>query len=160
MLKESLTQKISTQYNAGKDKKEICMEITEIPFAKTIGLKKSASGGLELPFEESLYNHLQTIAASAQYSLAELAAGEYMQQLFPELVGKVLPLLRDSRFKFKSPAQSRISAFPEVSKKAVTKFMQNFDKKGRALIVVDVSVKDDKGKVTSSGCFTWYVQSL
>ena len=136
------------------------MEITEIPFAKTIGLKKSDSGVLELTFGESLYNHLQTIAASAQYSLAELATGDYMQQLFPELVGKVLPVLRDSRFKFKSPAQSSISAFPEVSQKAVAKFMQHFEKKGRALISIDVSVKDDKGKVTSSGCFVWYVQSL
>ena len=136
------------------------MEITEIPFARTIGLKKSVSGVLELPFDDSLNNHLQTIAASAQYSLAEFASGDYMQQLFPELVGKVLPVLRDSRFKFKSPAQSRISAFPEASQKAVTKFMQHFEKKGRALIVVDVSVKDEAGKVTSSGCFTWYVQSL
>ena len=55
------------------------MEITEIPFARTIGLKKSDSEVLELPFDDSLHNHLQTIAASAQYSLAELASGDYMQ---------------------------------------------------------------------------------
>ena len=76
------------------------MEITEIPFAKTVGLKKSDSDVLELHFEESLHNHLQTVAASAQYSLAELASGDYLQQLFPELGEKVTPVLRDSRLKF------------------------------------------------------------
>ena len=42
------------------------MEITEVPFAKAIGLKKAGSGELELCFDESIHNHLQTVAASAQ----------------------------------------------------------------------------------------------
>lgn len=136
------------------------MEITEIPFAKTIGLKKADSEILELHFEKNLHNHLQTVAASAQYSLAELASGDYLQQLFPELCEKVIPVLRDSRLKFKSPAQSKISAFPSVSKKAIAQFTKHFETKERALIVIDVSVKDTKGTVTSQGSFTWYVQSL
>lgn len=82
------------------------MEITEIPFARTIGLKKSDSGVLELTFGDSLYNHLQTIAASAQYSLAELATGDYMQQLFPELVGKVLPVLEIRVSSLKAPPKA------------------------------------------------------
>jgi acyl-coenzyme A thioesterase PaaI-like protein len=136
------------------------MEITEIPFARTIGLKKAASDVLELHFDESIHNHLQTVAASAQYSLAELASGEHLQKLFPELIGKVVPVLRDSRLKFKKPAQSKVSAFPEVSRKSVCKFTEQFEKKGRALIVIEVSVKDEEGTVTSQGCFTWYVQAL
>jgi acyl-coenzyme A thioesterase PaaI-like protein len=136
------------------------MEITEIPFAKTIGLKRSSSGILELHFEESVHNHLQTVAASAQFSLAEFASGRCLQQLFPELAGKVLPVLRDSRFKFKRPALSKISAFPEVPQKSVDRFTKHFETKGRALIVVDVSVKDVEGTETSCGSFTWYVQSL
>lgn len=136
------------------------MEITEIPFARTIGLKKAASDVLELHFDESIQNHLQTVAASAQYSLAELASGEHLQKLFPELIGKVVPVLRDSRLKFRKPAQSKVSAFPAVSKKAVTKFINQYEKKGRALIVIEVSVKDAVGTVTSHGSFTWYVQSL
>jgi acyl-coenzyme A thioesterase PaaI-like protein len=136
------------------------MEITDIPYARTIGLQKSATEILELPFDDNLQNHLQTVAASAQYSLAELASGDYMQQLFPDLVSKVLPVLRDSRFKFKSPARSRLSAFPSVSQKAIDKFLKHFEKKGRALISIEVTVKDEEGQVTSSGNFTWYVQKL
>lgn len=136
------------------------MEITEIPYARTIGLQKSATEILELPFYDNLHNHLQTVAASAQYSLAELASGNYMQKLFPDLVNKVLPVLRDSRFKFKRPARSRLSAFPSVSQKATDRFLKDFERKGRALIRIEVAVKDEEGQVTSTGNFTWYVQRL
>ena len=135
------------------------MEITEIPFAKTIGLRKADSGILELCFDESIHNHLQTVAASAQYSLAELASGEHLQQLFPGLIKQALPVLRDSRLKFRQPAQSTVSAFPSVSEKAVAKFTAQLEKKGRALIAIDVAVKDRGGTVTSSGSFSWYVRT-
>lgn len=136
------------------------MEITEVPFAKTIGLKKADSGNLELHFDESLHNHLQTIAASAQYSLAELASGDYLQSLFPELVDNVVPVLRDSRLKFKSPAKSKVSAYASASEKSVAKFTEQFAHKGRALITVDVDVKDTEGTVTSFGFFRWYIQNI
>lgn len=42
------------------------MEITEVPFAKTIGLKKTHSGELGLCFDESLHNHLQTVVALSE----------------------------------------------------------------------------------------------
>lgn len=136
------------------------MEITEVPFAKTIGLKKTKSGELGLCFDESLHNHLQTVAASAQYSLAELASGDHLQKLFPELISKVLPVLRDSRLKFKQPAQSKVSAYPAVSEKAVAKFIEQFEKKGWALITIDVAVQDAEGIVTSFGSFRWYVRAI
>ena len=53
------------------------MEVTNIPFAKTIGLKRNGSGILELGFEDGLMNHVRTVAAAAQFSLAELASGEF-----------------------------------------------------------------------------------
>lgn len=136
------------------------MEITEVPFAKTIALKKTGSGHLELQLDESLHNHLQTIAAGAQYSLAELASGDHLQGLFPELVDKVVPVLRDSRFKFKRPATSKVSAFASTSGKSVEKFTAQFAKKGRALIIVDVKVKDTDGFVTGFGFFSWYVKVI
>lgn len=136
------------------------MEITQVPFARTIGLNKSESGGLELCFDKSLHNHVQTVAASAQYSLAELASADHLQKLFPDLVNKAVPLLRDSRLKFKKPAQSRLAAFPAVSGNAVAKFAEQFNNKGRALITIDVAVRDVEGAVTSSGSFVWYVKKL
>jgi acyl-coenzyme A thioesterase PaaI-like protein len=135
------------------------MEITDIPFARTIGLQRSTSGELTLDYKEGVMNHLQTIAAAAQFSLAELASGECLQELFPELVGTVIPVIRDSRLKFKKPAHSSITALASASEKAISRFRRQLEMKGRALITIDVEVQDTTGTVTSSGWFSWYVQS-
>ena len=133
------------------------MEITDIPFAKTIGLVKDADGVLTFNDDEALFNHLETIAAGAQYSLAELASGDHLLSLFPGLVDQVVPVLRDSRFKFKSPASSNISAHPSVTDKAVSKFTKQLEKKGRALITINVEIRNTAATVTSTGSFLWYV---
>lgn len=136
------------------------MEITDIPFAQTLGLKKSANGVLELGFDDGVMNHLQTIAAAAQFSLAELASGEFLMQSFPELIDEVLPVLRDSRLKYKRPARSKISAYVSSSDENIAKFREHYNRKGRALLSVNVEVKDTGGNVTSTGHFSWYVQKL
>ena len=75
------------------------MNLTEIPFVKEVGIQKSADGNLGLQFSERVFNHLQTIHASAQFALAETASGEALLALFPDLVDKVIPVLRDSQIR-------------------------------------------------------------
>lgn len=133
------------------------MEITDIPYAQTIGLIKRSDGILSLENDRSLHNHVQTIAAAAQFSLAELASGEHLLALFPGLVDQVVPVLRDSRLKYKKPAATAISAHASVKNKSVAKFTKQLEKKGRALITIDVEVRDSEDVVTSSGSFVWYV---
>ena len=136
------------------------MEITDIPFARTIGLKKSTDGVLVLGFDDDVMNHLQTIAAAAQFSLAELASGDYLMQAFPELIDEVVPVLRDSRLKYKRPANSRISAYASSTDKDIAKFREQYARKGRGLVSVHVDVKDAGGKVVSAGSFSWYIQKI
>jgi acyl-coenzyme A thioesterase PaaI-like protein len=73
------------------------MDVTEIPFVEKVGITRSTKGLLELPFNETIQNHLQTIHASAQFALAETASGEILQTIFPELVGKVAPAIQKER---------------------------------------------------------------
>jgi acyl-coenzyme A thioesterase PaaI-like protein len=136
------------------------MDLIKIPFVKKVGIKKFEKGNLGLPFSKSVHNHLQTIHASAQFSLAETASGEILQQSFPELVGKVIPVLRESRIKFKKPAIQSIIAYPEVSDDAITNFREQFSRKGRALISVKVTVKDIESITTCIGEFSWFIQSV
>ena len=91
------------------------MNVTEIPFVKKVGITQSLNGELELPFTDETHNHLETMHASAQFTLAETASGEYLQTLFPDLVGKVIPVLRDASIKFKKPAVKTIIAYPSIS---------------------------------------------
>ena len=136
------------------------MDVTEIPFVEKIGIIRSTKGVLELPFNQTIQNHLQTIHASAQFALAETASGEILQTLFPELVGKVVPVLRSSEIKFRKPAIKTISAHPTVSDEAISKFREQFGKKGRSSISVDVQVKDVEDQVTCTGTFKWFVQLI
>ncbi len=136
------------------------MDVIAIPFVEKVGICRTEEGTLKLPFSTSNQNHLKTVHASAQFTLAETASGDALLRLFPELAGKVVPVLRESRIKFKRPANSDIFAFPAISKEAILKFQEQFGKKQRSSITVDVEVKDSNGVVTSAGTFDWFVQGI
>jgi len=136
------------------------MNILEIPFTKKVGIEKSSNGELLLPFTKSIQNHLETIHASAQFSLAETASGEALQTIFPELVGKVVPVLRGAEIKFKKPATNSVTAFISITDEIILKFNEQFSKKGRSTIQVKVEVKNEENIVTCVGSFNWFIQSI
>ena len=136
------------------------MNVVEIPFVKKVGIEKNGDGDLHLQFDNSVHNHLQSIHASAQFTLAETASGELLQIEFPDLVGKVIPVLRDSQIKFRKPALKSISAFPSISNDSIQKFTDQLLKKGRASVSVSVEIKDSDETITSVGVFNWFVQQI
>jgi acyl-coenzyme A thioesterase PaaI-like protein len=136
------------------------MDIIEIPFIKKLGITRTRDGQFTLAMRPDLQNHLQTLHASAQFALAEAASGEILQTLYPQLVGKVVPVLRASHIKFKKPASQDVFSCAAVSDEALAKFDQQFANKGRALITVDVELKDTDGVVTCSGSYDWFVQGI
>lgn len=136
------------------------MEITAIPFIKKVGIEKNQAGYLSLKFVESNQNHLQTIHASALFALSESASGEALQVHFPGLVGKVAPVLRDSQIKYKKPAVTSVTAFPSISDESISKFKEQFEKKYRSSIMVNVIVKDSDESIVCLGEFNWFVQGL
>jgi len=103
---------------------------------------------------------LQTIHASAQFALAETASGYILQTIFPELEGKVVPVLRGSEIKFKKPATKTISAYPTITDQAISKFREQFERKGRSSISVDVKIIDCDNTVTCLCTFNWFIQSI
>jgi len=136
------------------------MDVTQIPFAKHIGIEKKDEGTLKLEPSELVQNHIQTIHASAQYALGETQTGLHLQLAFPELVGKVVGLLRGSTVKYKNPATTSIYALASIEEEEKKKFLTQLERKGRASIVVEVMLKDEEDKITMQGTFTWFVQKL
>jgi len=135
------------------------MNAIEIPFVKLVGIKEEENT-LSLDFEENIQNHLQTIHASAQFTLAETQSGVQLQKLFPELDGKVVPVLRNAEIKYKKPAIEKIFAYASCDEEAIEKFKAQFLKKGRGSIEVSVEIKDINGLVTTQATFSWFVQKL
>jgi acyl-coenzyme A thioesterase PaaI-like protein len=135
------------------------MNIKEIPFVNLVGIEQD-NKKLSLDYKDDILNHIETIHASAQFTLAETQSGVYLQTLFPDLEGKVIPVLRDSQMKFKKPALKKIFAYADILEENLTKFKEQFDKKGRATIEVNVEIKDINNTLTSQATFTWFVQKL
>ncbi len=92
--------------------------------------------------------------------LLKLQAVKYYERSFPDLVDKVIPVLRESQIKFKKPANKTIVAYPSVTAVSLAKFDEQISRKGRALISVEVQVKDVEGQVTCTGTFNWFVQRI
>jgi len=136
------------------------MDVTQIPFVEHVGIKKNAQGLLELSFDNRIENHLKTIHASAQFTLAETASGEILQQKFPQLANKVIPLLRESTLKFKKPAEQSIIAYPSITPEVEQKFNDQFTRKGRAGIAVNVEIRDVDDTISCSGTFNWFLQAI
>ena len=135
------------------------MRATDIEFVKLIGIKQSQNS-VSLAFKKNVLNHIESIHASAQFSLAETQSGLHLQELFPQLIGKVIPLLRESKIKYKKPALKSIVAFASCSEENIEKFQEQFMKKGRATLAVNVDVKDEEGVLCASSEFIWFVQKI
>ncbi len=135
------------------------LKATDIPFVNHIGIEQN-SDELSLNFNDNVQNHIKTLHASAQFTLAETQSGLQLQKLFPELEGKVVPILRDAQIKYKKPTVEKIITYARTDKEAVEKFRVQFDKKGRGTLQVNVDVKDISDLLISQATFTWFVQKL
>jgi acyl-coenzyme A thioesterase PaaI-like protein len=157
-LKNTIIHKYLSDKTSIKYLEEGFIEATRIPFVKHIGIKEKEDG-LSLDLKKSVCNHVETIHAAAQFTLAETESGMHLQSLFPELEQKVIPLLREGNIKYVKPAATKIRAHSFVEEKAVEKFKLQFSRKGRALLNIRVEVRDDNDILISKAQFTWFVQA-
>lgn len=155
-----LEQSVIEEQEPTLTSKETNMNVTDIPFVKHTGIERNADGRLALPFTPNVQNHLETFHASAQFTLAETASGEHLRALFPDLEGKVIPVLRDAQVKFKKPAKSQITAHASAAEEAVSSFKEQFAKKGRSTIEVQVELRDVEDNITCVGKYQWFVQQI
>jgi len=135
------------------------MKATDIEFVKLVGIEQSEDS-VSLAYKKDVQNHIETIHASAQFTLAETQSGLHLQKLFPHLEGLVIPVLRDSSMKYKKPALKTITARASVSQEDIEKFQAQFDKKGRGSLSVDVLVEDSDGVCTAQGTFGWFISKI
>ncbi|HIP51253.1 MAG TPA: DUF4442 domain-containing protein [Campylobacterales bacterium] len=138
---------------------DLNLELLKIlPFANYIGVKARNNKELELSPHKNVENHIGAVHAAAQFTLAETQSGLYMLSLFPEYADEVVPLLRSSNIKYKFPAATALVALASVTQEDKEKFERQFLKRGRAMLMVHVDVKDTNGIVTMIGDFGWFIQ--
>ena len=136
------------------------MDVTQIPFAKHIGIERKEEGTLKLEPTDMVQNHIQTIHASAQFALAETQSGLFLGLEFPELVSKVVGLLRSATVKYKNPASTSIYATASIKEEVKEKFLNQLECKGRAIISVDVLLRDENDVITMNGTYDWFIHKI
>lgn len=135
------------------------MKADDIAFVKLVGIKQDEKS-VSLDYKKDVLNHIESIHASAQFTLAETQSGLHLQELFPDLAGKVIPILRESKIKYKKPALKQIVSSAFCVEEDIQKFREQFDKKGRGSLLVSTEVKDIEGTVTANAEFTWFIQKI
>lgn len=135
------------------------MNLKEIPFAKLLAVSNSDTDFLfELSADEKYTNHLGTVAAAAQFSLAEFASGQWMINTFPDIAPNVIPVLRKSEVKFRKPALGRVRARALVNEETKTQFITELTQRKRALLTIPIELVNDDLEVVMSGTYEWFIQ--
>ncbi|TAE86869.1 MAG: DUF4442 domain-containing protein [Bacteroidetes bacterium] len=134
------------------------MNLKNIPFAEMIKLAE-ADGGytFALNNEVAYTNHLGTVAAAAQFSLAEFTSGQWLLDTFPDLAQQAIPMLRKSSVKFKTPGKGRVRAKVQMSDTIAASVRKQLTEKKRALCEIEVVVVDDNEQIIMAGNFEWFI---
>lgn len=135
------------------------MDVTALPFNQLVGIARSngASGALTLPADVRYTNHLGTVHAGALLTLAEAASGEFMVKEFAGLGFEVLPVVRRLEAKFRKPANGAVFADVTLAPEKKDEFLAALTTKGRALVELDVDVRDGGGTHALAAKIEWFV---
>lgn len=134
------------------------MNLANIPFANLLALKPADGEYLfELDGHVRYTNHLNTVAAAAQFSLAEIASGQWLLNHFPDLANDAIPMLRKSNVRFRTPAKGRVRARATTPESEASEIRTRLVNYRRTTCVITIEVVDDSGDVTMHGEYEWFL---
>lgn len=135
------------------------MNLHDIPFARLLALEPGEQDDaiLALPDAPQYLNHLGTVAAAAQFSLAEFTSGQWLLNTYPEWADRVVPVLRRSEVRFRRPAHGRVRASVPFEAHAVPNLQAELETRGRALISIPVLLHDASSQLVMEGRYEWFL---
>ena len=138
------------------------MDILDIPFHRFLNIKKHS--GEEYIFEAAerpeYLNHIGTIHACVQLTLAEASSGEFLSQEFNEMRSVLVPVVRKTEAKYHRPANGTLfskAAFESTNKSYILKELFN---KKRALLKVKVEIFDEQKDKKLTVVFDWFITKI
>lgn len=139
------------------------VKVTELAFSRALGLREAPPGAahlLELPFSPLVHNHLGTVHAAAQFSLAEAASAECLQRRFGAAAGEVFAVVRGVEVKYRRPAEGDLFAYGQPDEATALNLLRELEVRGRAAAVIRVDLKDRAGTLTCHGKFEWFISRV
>lgn len=139
------------------------MKVLEIPFNAFLGVKQAPGDSgmlLELDESSSSLNHIGTVHACVQLSLAEASSGEFLTRALPEYDGRAVAVLRRVEAKFRNPIRGKIFARAVTTESEVRQAAEPLASKGRAIVAVTIEIVDNSGVVGMAATFDWFARML
>lgn len=139
------------------------MKATDLAYNRALGLRDAPAGAehlLELPFTPLLHNHLGTMHAAAQFSLAEAASAECLQRRFGTAAGEVFAVVRGVEVKYRRPATADLLAYGRPDEATSENLLSELAERGRTNAVILIDLKDRAGTLTFHGKFEWFISRI
>lgn len=139
------------------------LKATDLAYSRALGLRDAPPGAehlLELPFTPLVHNHLGTMHAAAQFSLAESASAECLQRRYGATVGQVFAVVRGVVVKYRRPATGDLFAYGRPDDATAANLLQELAERGRTNAVILIDLKDRSGTLTFHGKFEWFISRV
>jgi len=138
------------------------MDILSIPFHKYLNIKRSGISNyiFEIEVRPEYHNHLGTIHACVQLSLAEASSGEFLLQEFRDLKDVLIPVVRRSEAKYNKPAKGNLYTKAKFLHSSRKEIYDNLINKNRALVQVLVTVVDEEENKIATVIFDWFIKKV
>jgi hypothetical protein len=138
------------------------MNVTDIPFNAFLQIEQPPADSpflLKLRESPCFLNHIGTVHAGVQLSLAEAASGQRLMQALPQLADKAIAVVRRVDAKFKNPMRGEIFSRSTTSLEEIRRSAEALNAKGRALVPVTIEIVDAGGSVGLVATFQWFSQN-
>jgi acyl-coenzyme A thioesterase PaaI-like protein len=139
------------------------LRATDLAFNQALGIRVAPPGAahlLELPFIRLVQNHLGTMHAAAQFSLAEAASAECLQRDFGHAVGEVFAVVRGVEVKYRRPATGDLLGFGTPDDHTRDSLLAELSSRGRTTAVILIDLKNRDGTLTFHGKFEWFLSRV
>jgi acyl-coenzyme A thioesterase PaaI-like protein len=139
------------------------LKATDLAYNRALGIIDAPAGAehlLELPYAPLVQNHLGTMHAAAQFSLAEAASAACLQRDFGASVGEVFAVVRGVTVDYRRPATSDLLAYGRPDDATRHSLLTSLSGRGRTKAVILIDLKDRSGTLTFHGQFEWFISRV
>ena len=135
------------------------MKILEIPFHQHVQLRACdhPSFIFEMEAFPETLNHLQTVHACAQLTLAEASSGEFLRENLSELQENLVPVIRKTEAKYLKPATKTLRSKASFASSNLSEIRTTLLEKKRMIVPVKVEIEDIEGTKTLTVIFDWFI---
>jgi Domain of unknown function (DUF4442) len=135
------------------------MDILSIPFHEHLSIRESDDSDYVFKLESNpkFNNHLETIHACAQLTLAEATSGEFLLQEFHKFRTDFIPVIRKTEAKYQKPAIGTLYSRAEFANAEKAGLIDELLTKNRALIRIKVEIFDVEKDKTLTVFFDWFL---